>query len=52
MVVANSRQKVAMLTEILVDLRSALVAYSGGVDSAYLAWAARHRCALSPGCVY
>lgn len=29
------------MTETLVSLGSALVAYSGGVDSAYLAWAAR-----------
>ena len=30
-----------MLKEILANINSTLVAYSGGVDSAYLAWAAR-----------
>ncbi|MBI2816866.1 MAG: ATP-dependent sacrificial sulfur transferase LarE [Acidobacteria bacterium] len=34
-------QKAALLTSQLGSLGSALVAYSGGVDSAYLAWAAR-----------
>jgi uncharacterized protein len=33
--------KAGTLTEILAGLDSVLVAYSGGVDSAYLAWAAR-----------
>ena len=41
MVVPDSRQKQATLKEILANLNSTLVAYSGGVDSAYLAWAAR-----------
>jgi uncharacterized protein len=36
------REKQAALEERLRDLGSVLVAYSGGVDSAYLAWAA-HR---------
>ena len=34
-------EKAEILTERLLTLRSTLVAYSGGVDSAYLAWAAR-----------
>lgn len=34
------QQKQAKLFEILRDLRQVLVAYSGGTDSAYLAWAA------------
>lgn len=34
-------QKSVLLTNGLASLGSALVAYSGGVDSAYLAWAAR-----------
>ncbi|MGH9783368.1 MAG: ATP-dependent sacrificial sulfur transferase LarE [Terriglobia bacterium] len=41
MIVADSRQKQESLADILVNLHSTLVAYSGGVDSAYLAWAAR-----------
>ena len=35
------RQKETLLAEKLAALGSTLVAYSGGVDSAYLAWAAR-----------
>ena len=34
-------QKAERLAGNLTGLGSALVAYSGGVDSAYLAWAAR-----------
>ena len=34
-------EKVSLLARKLQDLGSTLVAYSGGVDSAYLAWAAR-----------
>lgn len=34
-------RKAEVFTSNLTALRSALVAYSGGVDSAYLAWAAR-----------
>jgi uncharacterized protein len=36
------QEKNARLQEVLLDLGRVLVAYSGGVDSAYLAWAA-HR---------
>jgi uncharacterized protein len=39
---AHARAKEAMLVEHLAALDSVVVAYSGGVDSAYLAWAA-HR---------
>lgn len=35
------KQKADLLKENVTDLGSAVVAYSGGVDSAYLAWAAR-----------
>jgi len=35
------REKADALSRNLAELGSALVAYSGGVDSAYLAWAAR-----------
>ncbi len=34
-------EKVSLLARKLQELGSTLVAYSGGVDSAYLAWAAR-----------
>ena len=37
----GAERKVVLLTKQLSALGSALVAYSGGVDSAYLAWAAR-----------
>jgi pyridinium-3,5-biscarboxylic acid mononucleotide sulfurtransferase len=35
-----SASKALALHDLLADLRSVVVAYSGGVDSAYLAWAA------------
>ena len=44
--VSDLDQKAAVLAETLCDLRSVLVAYSGGTDSAFLAYAA-HR-ALGP----
>jgi uncharacterized protein len=37
--VADLRQKAARLDEILSNLGSVMVAYSGGTDSAFLAWA-------------
>ena len=36
------REKERKLFQILQDLGRVLVAYSGGTDSAYLAWAASH----------
>jgi uncharacterized protein len=39
---ADARAKEAALRERLAALDSVIVAYSGGVDSAYLSWAA-HR---------
>jgi len=41
MSLSNGLEKAAFLAETLQVLGSTLVAYSGGVDSAYLAWAAR-----------
>jgi len=38
---SGRREKADALAQTLAALGSALVAYSGGVDSAYLAWAAR-----------
>ena len=40
-ILGGAEQKAAALSAMLARLGSALVAYSGGVDSAYLAWVAR-----------
>ena len=39
---AKLREKEQKLFSILGDLGRVIVAYSGGTDSAYLAWAANH----------
>jgi uncharacterized protein len=44
-------QKAAALTRILEDLPALIVAYSGGVDSAYLAWAATRVLASRAICI-